>query len=90
MLADERVDPVFALFFEANGLAVAGRSPYATLVPALVDAWITWLEDFIDAPRSRRRTEAETAIAVVDGLILLRLLAGPDAAERSARRLGIR
>ena len=90
VLADERVDPVFALFFEANGLAVAGRTPYATLVPALVDAWITWLEDFIDGPPSRRRTEAETAIAVVDGLILLRLLAGPEAAERSARRLGIR
>lgn len=90
VVARADVDPVFALFFEANGLAAAGREPYRTLVPDLVEAWITWAATYLDGPPSQRRTEAETAIAVIDGLLLLRLLAGADAADRAARRLGIR
>ncbi|MEJ7583124.1 MAG: hypothetical protein WKF43_03370 [Acidimicrobiales bacterium] len=34
-------------------------------------------------------TEAETAITLIDGLLLLRQLAGPASANRAARRLGI-
>lgn len=90
LLARPDVDPVFALFFEATGLAAAGREPFHSLVPQLVEAWITWAAEAIDGTRRQRRTEAETAIAVLDGLLLLRQLAGPDAANRAARRLGIR
>ncbi len=89
LLARPEADPVFALFFEANGLATTGREPYRTLVPQLVEAWITWAAELIEGPTEQRRTEAETAIAVIDGLLLLRLLAGPDAAARAAHRLGI-
>lgn len=88
-LARPAADPVFALFFEANGLAAAGRSPYATLVPRLVETWIVWTAEFLQGTDDERRIEAETTIAVLDGLLLLRLLAGPDAAERAARRLGL-
>ncbi|MEL7210120.1 MAG: helix-turn-helix domain-containing protein [Actinomycetota bacterium] len=42
VLADEEADRAFALFFEANGLASAGRQPYASLVPHLVEGWIDW------------------------------------------------
>lgn len=89
ILATPTADPVFALFFEANGLATAGRDPYRQLVPQLVDGWITWCTEFLDGPPEERRGEAETAIALVDGLILLRLLVGPEAAERAAVRLGV-
>jgi AcrR family transcriptional regulator len=87
VLGDDRSDAIFALFFEANGLAVAGREPYRSVVTGLVGAWIDWVGQFIDAPEPR--VEAETAIAVIDGLVLLRLLGGADAAERAARRLGV-
>lgn len=90
VLATERADPVFALFFEANGLAVAGREPYATLVPMLMTAWIDWLAPFLTGPNARRQAEAAAAVALTDGLILLRLLGGPEAADRAARRLGVR
>jgi AcrR family transcriptional regulator len=90
LLARPHCDAVFALFFEANGLAAAGRVPYHHLVPALVAAWIDWAADRIDGTPRRRRIEAETAIAVADGLLLLRQLAGPTAADRAAHRLGIR
>ena len=76
ILARPEVDPVFALFFEANGLAAAGRDPYRSLVPQLVEVWIAWAAASIHGPPRRRRTEAETAIAIIDGLLLLRQLAG--------------
>jgi AcrR family transcriptional regulator len=89
VLARPETDPVFALFFEANGLATAGRDPYRTLVPQLVEMWIDWVAQFMHGTESQRRTEAETAIATIDGLLLLRLLGGAESADRAARRLGI-
>jgi AcrR family transcriptional regulator len=89
VLARDETDRVFALFFEANGLAATGRAPFDTLVPQLVEAWIAWLMLFLGGSERERRAEAEAAIAVIDGLILLRLLAGPAAANRAAARLGV-
>ncbi len=89
VVASPDADPVFALFFEANGLAASGREPYHTLVPTLVELWIDWAAGFVDGAPEHRRVEAETAVAIIDGLLLLRLLGGPDAAQRAARRLGI-
>jgi len=87
--ADEHA-AFFALFFESMGLAAAGREPYRTLVPQLVEAWIEWAASFIEAPPRRRRAEAEAAIVIVDGLILLRQLSGPESASRAARLIGVR
>jgi hypothetical protein len=44
---------------------------------------------FLTGTPSVRRAEAAAAIAVIDGLLLLRLLAGPAAAARAATRLGV-
>ena len=89
IVATTAADPVFALFFEANGLAASGREPYRTLVPTLVELWIEWCTEFVDGTPDQQRVEAETAIALIDGLLLLRQLAGPDSANRVAHRLGI-
>jgi AcrR family transcriptional regulator len=90
LLARPETDPVFGLFFEANGLAAAGREPYRTLVPTLVTAWVDWMATFFTGPARERRAEAEAALALVDGLLLLRQLGGPAAANRAATRLGVR
>lgn len=90
LLARSETDPIFALFFEANGLAAAGREPYRTLVPQLVQMWITWVGEFIIGTSAKRTAEAEAAIALIDGLLLLRQLGGADRANRAARRLGVR
>ena len=89
IMARAEADAVFALFLEANGLAASGREPYRTLVPQLVDAWITWAADYLQGTPTRRRAEAEAAIALLDGLLLLRQMAGAAAADRAAKRIGI-
>jgi hypothetical protein len=43
----------------------------------------------IDARGRARRSEATAAIVLVDGLLLLRQVAGPAAADDAARRLGV-
>jgi AcrR family transcriptional regulator len=89
VLTHPDADRTFALFFEAVGLAAAGRRPYDTLVPALVDGWIDWAADHLTGPAAERQAEARATVAVADGLLLLRRIAGPDAAASAARRLGV-
>ena len=88
LLARPEVDPIFALFFEAAGLAAAGRDPYRSVAPHLVNGWIAWAADRIDGTPARRRNEAAAAIATIDGLLILRQLAGPDTANRAANAIG--
>ncbi len=88
VMARAEADAVFSLFLEAIGLAASGREPFHTLVPQLVEAWITWAADYIHGTPAQRRAEAETAIALLDGLLLLRQMAGSAAADRAARRIG--
>ncbi len=90
VLARAETDRIFALFFEANGLAAAGRAPYDSLAPQIIDGWIDWMTGFLTGTAKERRSEAEAAVALIDGLLLLRQLAGPAAANRAAGRLGIR
>lgn len=55
-----------------------------------VDAgWIEWLANSFDGTSEERRIEAQAAIALVDGLLLMRQLSGPAAADQAAVRLGI-
>ncbi len=89
ILTTPEADTAFALFFEANGLAANGREPYRTLVRESVEYWVDGACTYLEGPLEVRRSEAETAIAVMHGLLLMRQVGGPDAAERAARRIGI-
>lgn len=89
VVARAEADAVFGVFFEAVGLASSGREPYRSMAPALIDAWVSWTAGYVDGPPKRRRTEAEAGLAVLDGLLLMRRMAGPEAAQRAAVALGV-
>lgn len=89
ILATREFDPMFGLYFEACGLAAAGIEPFRGIAGGLVTAWVDWLSGFLDADPSGQRAEAEATLALLDGLLLLRQLAGPAAANRAAARLGV-
>ncbi|MHA7648643.1 TetR/AcrR family transcriptional regulator [Mycobacterium sp. ML4] len=89
VLARDEFDPLFAVYFEVCGLAAAGVAPYHDLAAPLTEGWIVWLSEFFTGTAKRRRAEAEASLALIDGLLLLRQLAGP-AADRAAKALGVR
>jgi AcrR family transcriptional regulator len=89
VLGDPSTVPVFALYLEATGLAAIGRPPYTTIAPALTEAWIAWAAELLPGTASARRAEAAAAVALLDGLLMLRAIAGDDAARTAARRLGL-
>ncbi|KKF02155.1 TetR/AcrR family transcriptional regulator [Mycolicibacterium obuense] len=88
-LADRAVDPLFAAYFEACGLAAAHVAPFHEVAPRLMSAWVAWLAEFFTGSHSRRTREAEATMALIDGLLLMRHLAGPRAADRAAEALGL-
>jgi AcrR family transcriptional regulator len=90
VLAREEFDPLFAVYFEVCGLAATGVTPYHDLADPLTEGWIAWLAGFFSGTTKRRRAEAEASLALIDGILLLRQLAGPAAADRAAKALGLR
>lgn len=89
VLARDEFDPLFAVYFEVCGLAAAGVTPYHDLAAPLTEGWIAWLAEFFTGTPKRRRAEAEASLALIDGMLLLRQLAGPAAADRAAKVLGV-
>ena len=89
-LARPDLDPLFRVYFEAIGLATAGRQPFASLAPHITTSWVDWLATFFPGTPVERQAEAEATVALVDGVMLLRQLAGAEAAERAAAIIGLR
>ena len=91
VLASPAADPAFDAFFEIVGLATTGAEPYRTLSEAIIGQWLPWLSARVDARTApQREREALAVLAQLDGLLLLRRLAGPEAADRAARALDLR
>lgn len=90
VLATKRADPTFSLLFQLLGLASAGLAPYEALAAAVMSEWVDWLMPRVDEPgATRRRGQARAVVAQLDGLLLLRQIAGPKAAADAAAELGI-
>lgn len=89
VLARAETDAIFAVYFEACGLAAAGAQPFGDLAAALVDGWVGWLSGFFSGTPKHRRAEAEATLALIDGVLLMRQLGGAQAADRAAKALGL-
>lgn len=88
VLSSKRGDRIFAVFFEMIGLASSGLEPYASLTTSFMHSWADWLADRVKGSRPAvRRQRALGVMARVDGLLMLRRVMGPAAAEAAAREL---
>lgn len=90
VLTKKSADQIFALFLEVVGLSAAKVEPYDRISRSILDGWIRWLSDRIDAPTERdRRRGALGVITRIDGLLLLRHGHGARVADEAARALGL-
>lgn len=90
VLTKKSADQIFALFLEVVGLSAAKVEPYDRISRSILDGWIRWLSDRIEARTERdRRRGALGVIARVDGLLLLRHGHGVGVANEAARGLGL-
>jgi AcrR family transcriptional regulator len=90
VLNSDQAQPLIAIFFEIIGQAAVGRAPFDELAPALLGQWLAWLEPHIDVDDpDRRHADALALLAQLDGLLLIRTVAGQQSASQAARALGI-
>lgn len=87
-LTTPEADRIFRLFFEILGQAAAGEAPYDELARTVFDGWVGWMMPRVEGRTSAvRRRRALGVMATVDGLLLLRQVLGPEAAEDAVAAL---
>jgi AcrR family transcriptional regulator len=86
-MTDPATRSLLQLWVEVIALAARGSEPVCEQVVAGVTAsWSEWLEDRLAVPENLAAKSAATVMAVIEGMLLLRL-AGRDDLVHSARRL---
>lgn len=83
-LATGTADAEFAAVFEMAGLAASGVEPYVSVAPQFLASWVSWLAARLDGSEDERVAQATAAIALLDGLMLIRLVSGAEAADGAA------
>jgi hypothetical protein len=78
-----------SVYLECIGLAVRGREPYRSIAGQLVTGWTAWVAGRLSGPTATRGDRAHAVVATLDGLLLVRAVAGPGAADAAARGLGL-
>jgi AcrR family transcriptional regulator len=88
VLATPAGDRVFRLFFQLVGLASDGSEPYRSAARRLIEDWAEWLAPLMVVPNGvTPRQAALSALARIDGLLLLRQAAGARAANLAAQAM---
>ncbi len=82
-------DAALRVYFESVGLAVRGREPDRSIADQLVTAWTTWIAGHLTGDAATRTDRAHAIVATLDGLLLIRAVAGQGPADAAARGLGI-
>jgi AcrR family transcriptional regulator len=91
VLTTRSADRTFAIFFEAAGLAAAKLEPYKSVAGSFISDWVEWITPRIDGSTAEvRKKRALAFVAQLDGLLLIRQLAGLATANAAAAQLGFK
>lgn len=89
VVSEPAAHALVAIYVQALGLAAAGVAPYTVVVADIVTSWTTRFEEHLAGDAQARRSQALAALAVLDGLLLVRLASGADIADEAAQALGV-
>jgi len=89
VLSGAQGDAALRVFLECVGLAVRGTEPYRGVAGAMLTGWTTWVAGHLGGDPATRHDRALGVVATLDGLLLVRAVAGPEAAAAAARGLGL-
>ena len=77
------------LYLDMVGLAAGGDPFLAQVASDVAQRWLGWVEENLHEPAATRRDRACAVVAQLDGLLLLRQVAGGEVADAAARGLGL-
>jgi len=89
-LATPAGDTAFRLYLQVVGLAVQGVEPYPALAAGLVPRWAAWVADRLTGDAGTRHQRAAAVVATLDGLLMIRAVAGAEAADTALLGLDLR
>lgn len=82
-------DAAFRLALEVVGASARGREPYRVATTGLVAMWTDFVAERLSGNPSDRQDRAAGVVAQLEGLALIRAIAGDEAADAAARGLGL-
>ena len=84
LLAEPGAEGFLRLSVEISGLAARGQEPFRTAAAAVFTSWLEWVAARLDVAEAERPAAAAGLLALLDGLLLTRFVAGEAVAERAA------
>lgn len=75
---------LLALWLQVVAGAGTGEAVFAETAAAVVEDWIGWFADRIEAPDDQRRAAAAAVLVVIDGLVLFEAAGADDDARQAA------
>jgi AcrR family transcriptional regulator len=89
-LEDDGAQAHARLYLEVSGLAARGRQPHADLARRVAEDWLAWVGPRLDVADDERADAAAGLLAALDGVMLVRAVAGPERARAAAGWLAAR
>jgi AcrR family transcriptional regulator len=83
-LQDPAAEAHVRLYLEVSGLAARGRQPFADLARRVAEDWLAWVAPRLDVDDADREATAAGLLAAVDGVLLVRAVAGRERAAAAA------
>lgn len=87
MTTDTGMRPMMRLWVQVVAAAAKGEAPYVEISARIVAGFQQWIESRLDVPQAQRKDLALAILALVDGLALVEICSGDEAATGAAGAL---